>query len=171
MENKDKLKYDKYGFAVYSSTRKTKNSHLFVNVYYVSNNNFFEDIELTFECVKVNILKDRARQRDIETFCRQRNIAVAVASAINQKYGIFHQMLPTSLDELIEKIPDSLIKNNEAMKELLLTLNDSNKQLLLYVGEKIKEKREKLKQKELASKLEDETSIKKFEEIKEEFGL
>ena len=165
------LKYDKYGFAVESSTRKTKNSHLYVDVYYTCNNNQFEYLELTFEYVKRNPIKDRARQRETEEFCRATNISIAIANAINRRYGMLRQMFPESLDELIDEIPDSLVKNNEAMKELLLTITDSNKQLLLYVGEKIKAKREKLKQEELASRLEDETSIRKFEEIKEEFGL
>jgi len=171
MENKDKLNYDNYGFAVHSSIRKTKKAHLYVDVYYVSNNNYYEDYILTFECIKCNFLKDRARQKELETFCRKRNIAISIASVINNKYGVFRSMFPESLIELIDEIPESLIKNNEAMKELLICLNEDNKQLLTFVGKKIKERREKIKEKEEVKNSEDEKSIKELEEIKQEFGL
>ena len=78
------LTYDKYGFAVQDSYTTTRNSHLFINVYYISNNDSYEDFILTFECVKSgqilygdnNIAKHRNIIHIFKHFRRYRHITV-----------------------------------------------------------------------------------------------
>ena len=169
MKNND-LTYDKYGFSILSSSRKTKNLHLYISLYYV-NNEKHEDYTLTFDFKKGNFLRNRARQKLVQNIYNKKNIAVGIAQEINNKYSNHHSSFPVSLSELINEIPNSLIKNNEALEELFAELNQHNKQLLAHVALLIKQKRNKLIEKEELAKSKDELSIKEFEKIKKELGL
>ena len=164
------LKYDKYGFAIISSSRETKNSHLYLHLYCV-NDMKHEDYTATFDLKKGNFLRNRARQILVQNIYNKKNIAVTIAEEINSKYSTHHNGFPYSLEELVDEIPNSLIKSNDAVQDILLALNQNNKQLLAHVATLIKEKRNKLKAKEEAAKSRDEVSIKQFEEAKKELGL
>ena len=167
MKNND-LNYDKYGFSIVSSSRGTKNLHLYVNLYY-ENYEKHEDFTLTFDLKKGYNLANRAKERFILRTYNNKSIVTAIADSIKHNYGIYIQKYP-AIGELIDEIPASLILNEDAIKELLSSL-EHNQNLFIYVANEIKRRKTELKEKGDAKKLEEKLTNEKFNQLKEEFGL
>lgn len=168
--SEENLNYDKYGYAVVSSTRRLDKNKLYVDITYSSKNENEPDFILRTINKKQSFLKNIQTEKNIESYLKHKSIAVGIAKVINDRFGYMRFFSDSELNDFIKTLPQSLIMNNEAIRELLWDL-PNNEHLIVCVADLIKERRKEIKEEQEAYLQANEHIFKKYEEIKQEFGL